>query len=177
MRPNVVVVLLDEVTYRPGWTITAHRHPFGTYILIDAEVLDSEKWDSSISVEDNYRKGNTTRVGVRACVPPELNSASAFYDWLEWRLGKVEHHEMREFFMVRGKPWDSPHKRPQPKHDYHVRKNRQWGHWDVHRHDETAPDGLGLPVMSASTMRDAYIKAMYQVSQDDLRKKMIGPNG
>lgn len=170
MHHNSIVALLEDVTYRPGWTITAHRHDFGTYVLIDAEVLDSEKWDSAFTVEENYRKGNTTRVGVRACVPPDIRNGEGLYDWLEWRLGKVEHHEMREFFMVCGTPWDSPHKRVQPKHDYHVR--RHWtGKWVVTR------EGSDLEVMAASSMVEAYRKAIYLIVQDDLRKEMIGPNG
>lgn len=171
MRHEIIERCLTYVTYRPGWTITAHRHPFGTYVLIDAEVLDSEKYDSTLTVEQNYTKGNTTRVGVRACVPPDYLSLIEFYNWLEWRLGKVEHHEMREFFQVNGKPWDSPHKRVQPKHDYHVRKVRP-GKWAVYRYDD--PD---LEVMSATTMEDAYLRAIYLVVQDDLNKQMIGPNG
>lgn len=183
MKHDDIVDLLSQVTYRPGWTITAHRHPFGTYVLIDAEVLDSEKWDDSIPVEINYRLGNTTRVGVRACVPPQHGTPDEFYDWLEWRLSKVEHHEMREFFKVDGKPWDSPHKRAQPKHDYHVRnltplappQTGSW--WGVYRHDELADDGLGDLLQLYPTMQEAYKQAIFEVVQDDLRKGMVGPNG
>lgn len=171
MRHEIIEKLLTEVTYRPGWTITAHRHPFGSYILIDAEVLDSEKWDSELPVEVNYKLGNTTRVGVRACVPPDMLLLTEFYDWLQWRLAKVEYHELREFFMVGSKPWDSPHKREQPKHDYHVRKRRH-AHWVVCRHDEPT-----LEVMAAPTMEEAYLKALYLVIKDDLAKLMVGPNG
>jgi hypothetical protein len=198
-----IVELLQEVTYRPGWTITAHRHHLGSYVLIDAEVLDSEKWDKRVPVDVNYRLGNTTRVGVRACVPPAHQTPKEFYDWLEWRLSKVEIHEMREFFMVGGKPWDSPHKRVQPKHDYHVRRwnagkcdhphiedmGEKWtfcedvgcsGYvyfWGVYRHDPLAEDELGELLRSYGTMEMAFEQALYEVIQDDLRKGLVGPNG
>jgi hypothetical protein len=175
---DLVVELLREVRYRPGWTVTAHRHPFGSYILIDAEVLDSEKWDDALSVEENYRRGNTTRVGVRACVPPQHETYNELYDWLEWRLGKVEIHEMREFFMVGGKPWNSPHKRVQPKHDYHVRKDEQIGLWVAYQHhDYGLDDKFGPVVATAHTMREAYMGAIQRIVEDDLQKGIVGPNG
>lgn len=72
--------LLEFVKYRPGWTIEAFKTPYHdrVWVLIDAEVLDALNYDHSLSVEDNYRAGNTTRVGVRAVVP-RINNAPAFY--------------------------------------------------------------------------------------------------
>lgn len=153
----VKTMLRGKVTYRPGWTITAHPCPVGdrVWILIDAEVIDSEDWSK------------TTRVGVRAVVP-DFDSPREFYNWLGWRLIRCERHESREFFQVDGRPWDSPHKTPEPPVDYHVRKRGSW--WIVTR--ETGPY-----ISKWRTWREAWSEAWMYVIDDDLKKGEDMVNG
>lgn len=155
--------LLRDVTYRPGWTIEAYPTPYWdrVWILIDAEVLDSERYDPSLTVDENYRAGNTTRVGVRAVVPEFDDLGRAFYDWLGARLIRCERHESREFFQVGGAAWDSPHKRPQPPFDYWVAKHPVSNRWCVWR----AADNT--VVESETTWHAAYRLAWWHVIQDD----------
>lgn len=154
--------LLSRVEYRPGWTVEAFPTPVGgrVWVLIDAVVLDSEKYDPTMSVDWNYTVGRTTRVGVRAVVP-NFSLQEEFYDWLGKRLIRCERHESREFFQVDGVPWNSPHKVPQPKHDYTVRK--RGGSWGVWRHDNTLM-GVG------DTWEVAYAAAWECVIDDDDHK-------
>lgn len=151
--------LLERCGYRPGWTITAHPTPVGPYvwILIDAEVPDSES------------HARTTRIGVRAVVP-YFDDDPDFFHWLAWRLQRIERHECREFFWVDGQPWDSPHKVPQPQHDYLVRKHETDG-WQVKRHDDVVV-GLGW-----QTQQEAYEAAWMLVIADDLHKADEFVNG
>jgi hypothetical protein len=81
---------------------------------------------------------------------------------------RVERHESREFFWVGSGPWDSPHKVPQPKHDYTVRKVDDL--WQIERADGT--------VMAMSyPWRRAYEKAWDYVIADDLAKTEDMTNG
>ena len=164
-----VRALLSHVTYRPGWTVEAFPTPYGgrTWVLIDAEVLDSEKYDPTIPVEENYRRGNTTRVGVRAVVPQFIFGAE-FFDWLGKRLIRCERHESREFFKVDGTPWNDPHKVPQPPVDYWVRK--RGGRWVVCTYS-------GPPVAVLDSWQAAYETAWQYVINDDLRKGSDMVNG
>jgi hypothetical protein len=158
---------LEGVRYRPGWTITAHPCPFSNHVwvLIDAEVPDAEKWDHDLPAWRNRSRDNMTRIGVRAVVPDndnhEIYFYEHFYNWLAWRLKRIERHESREFFWVDGKPWDSPHKTPQPEHDYLVRKVRD--HWEIQHPD-------GSTVLKTATWGYAYQVAWRHVINDDLAK-------
>lgn len=196
-RHEAIADVLRHVSYRPGWEFTAHRHPWGTYILIDAVVLDAQRYSFDISVEENYRCGHTTYVGVRACVPPRLRTPAQFFDWLLQRLIKVERHECREFFQVVGAPWDSPHWKPQPRHDYHVRRLPAAGSsfrfpdgysvpgWYVFK--DLGDDAWGNPqwdvVMDNGQPRhhnsyvEAHFHAQWRVVQDDLGKGLDIKNG
>lgn len=162
-RVQEITRLLERCGYRPGWTITAQHAPVGTHvwILIDAEVPDSES------------HARTTRIGVRAVVP-HYHEDEYFFRWLAWRLQRIERHECREFFWVDGEPWDSPHKVPQPKHDYLVRKGDSGEgepFWMVLRHDETVVGPLW------QTWQEAYEEAWRRVIEDDLVKGDAFVNG
>lgn len=157
--------LLSLVTYRPGWTITAHKTPFHdrVWLLIDAEVYDAE--DISI----------TTNIGVRAVVPyvsePEYDVAGEFYSWLAWRLIRIERHESREFFQVGGVPWDSPHRVAQPESDYLVRQHRVDKTWTVIRVRDN------LRFTGWSSQQAAYADAWRRVIEDDCSKGSDMVNG
>ncbi|MCV7174910.1 hypothetical protein [Mycolicibacterium sphagni] len=162
----LVTSLLYASHYRPGWTITAHPCPFSGHIwlLIDAQVIDSE----------NHT--DTTRIGVRAVVP-DFEYPAQFYDWLAWRLERIERHESREFFWVNGKPWNSPHQTPEPAADYTVRRHRLTSgsyqntpNWEVVRHN-------GFVVARADTWELAYRAAWRRVIADDLAKNDEFVNG
>ena len=164
--------ILARVSYKPGWTIVARRHPFGTYVLIDATVPDAEYVEQWRRNPYPIEYIPSTRIGVRACVP-QVSTERDFLDWLAWRMIKVERHESREFFQVDGKPWDSPHKREQPKHDFHVRKRD--GAWHVYAEDPLSEDQLGRWICCRITMQEAYRMAIRLVVRAHLSKGDIGP--
>lgn len=156
---------LEIVRYRPGWTITAHPCPVGNHawVLIDGEVPDAERWDHDLPAWRNRSRDNMTRIAVRAVVPC-FTELEQFYDWLAWRLKRVDRHESREFFWVGPGPWDSPHKVPQPPHDYLVRKVGSTLPWRV-RHF-----GGGTDLGAFETWRSAYQHAWQCAILDDLAK-------
>lgn len=88
---------LDRITYRPDWTFTAYEDQWeGPHLLIVAPVPNS------------YRPTETVDLGIRSPLPP-MPDTEALHRWLAWRLGRVENHEMREWFKVDGRPLFDPH--------------------------------------------------------------------
>lgn len=88
---------LGRVSYRPGWTVTAWQHRFeGVWVTIAARV------------EDSYHPGEHVDLGIHSPLPP-MRDAGAVHDWLAWRLGIIELHEMREWLRVDGVPVFDPH--------------------------------------------------------------------
>jgi len=88
---------LEKVTYKPGW---------------EFEVYDG-RWEGQhmvirTKVEDTYNPGTMTTLDVHSMLPP-MRDTDALNEWLTWRLGRIEIHEMREFFKVEGKVVFNPH--------------------------------------------------------------------
>jgi len=101
MKYEQIKMVLEYVSYKPGWTITFHQFPFSDYAWVhidatvqDADHLDDETWGTGIN--------------VRAVVPdvPLTDTLT----WLSRRLQRIEMHESREFFRWGGSRWDDPHK-------------------------------------------------------------------
>jgi len=99
LSEDVLRNLIEEVTYRPGWTIKVHRpDPYqGVYVSIIAKV------------ENAYQHNEMIELRIHSPVPP-MRTAADFYQWLCWRLTQIAIHESMEFFHVAGKPWADPHK-------------------------------------------------------------------
>ena len=94
--------LVAQVTYRPGWEITYHQSapewPADEHMLrIVATVADST---------DPERE---TTLSVWSPLPP-FQSAQDLYEWIAWRLRRIEVHESREWMRVAGAVWSDPHK-------------------------------------------------------------------
>lgn len=89
---------LDRVTYRPGWEFKVYPHKFEGHRLV---ILARH-------VEDSYQPGKFLDLGIRSPLPP-MRDEEALYEWLAWRLGIIENHEMREWLKVDGKPHFDPH--------------------------------------------------------------------
>ena len=89
--------IVERITYKPGWTIKVYDGRWeGQHLVITTVVPDA------------YHLEQTTTVDVHSSLPPMQNE-SQFCEWLAWRLGRIESHEMREFFRVDGKPIYDPH--------------------------------------------------------------------
>jgi hypothetical protein len=89
---------LSRVTYRPGWTITAHPHPFeGAQLRIVAR-----------GVPDSTNPAASIDLGIDDWIPP-LPDLDALWRFLAWRLGRIEQHEMREWLRVDSRPVFNPH--------------------------------------------------------------------
>lgn len=89
---------LTKVTYKPGWSFTVYDGEWeGQHIVIRTVVHDA------------YDPTKTTALDVHSMLPP-MDSIDQFNNWLMWRLGRIEVHEMREFFRVNGTPVSDPHK-------------------------------------------------------------------
>jgi predicted metal-dependent enzyme (double-stranded beta helix superfamily) len=92
-----IALLLNQVTYKPGWSFTIHRHTWEGLCV-----------DITITMPNSYKPGEDVTLNIRTPVPPIVN-AKHFHDWLMWRLGRIESHEMREFYKVNGRVVDNPH--------------------------------------------------------------------
>lgn len=88
---------LEKVTYKPGWAFQAYEGLWeGHHVVIDAYLPDS------------YHPGQGVTVNIHSMLPP-LEDTRALERWLMWRLGRIEIHEMREFFKVDGTVVSDPH--------------------------------------------------------------------
>jgi hypothetical protein len=88
---------LEHVTYKPGWRLTLFQHQWeGIWMAIRAELPDAD-WPT-----------RTTVININTPVPP-MRDIEGFYEWLAWRLARVEIHEMREFLRIDGVKYSDPH--------------------------------------------------------------------
>lgn len=88
---------LQRVTYKPGWKFKAYDGDWeGQHIVITTVVPDS------------YNPGQNVVLDVHSMLPP-IPSVDYLNRWLTWRLGRIEIHEMREFFKVDGQIVFDPH--------------------------------------------------------------------
>lgn len=90
--------LLGYVSYKPGWEFTAYdgKHE-GNHLTIKTKI------------EDSTNPGHMVHLGFETFLPPFENNKQ-FFEWLLWRLKRIETHECREFFKVSGEVYDNPHK-------------------------------------------------------------------
>lgn len=89
---------LDRITYKPGWRFAVYDGRWeGQHLAITTVVPDA------------FTPGRSITLDVHCFLPP-MRDTDALEEWLMWRLGRVETHEMREFFKRDGKVVNSPHK-------------------------------------------------------------------
>lgn len=92
-----ILTILERVTYKPGWKITAYDGRYEGQHLVITTVVD-----------DATNPGTKTTLDVHSMLPPQADE-QAFMSWLAWRLGRIECHEMREFLRVDESCWSDPH--------------------------------------------------------------------
>jgi hypothetical protein len=89
--------LVREVQYKPGWEFKVYdgRHE-GQHIVINTVVPDA------------YDENKNTMLDVHSMLPP-METKEQFYEWVLWRLKRIETHECREFLRIGGKVYSDPH--------------------------------------------------------------------
>lgn len=88
---------LQRLSYKPGWHISIYEGAWeGQHIVIRT------------SVPDAYNPGSEVVLDVHSMLPPQ-DSVASLHRWIAWRLGRLEVHEMREFFRRDGKAIFDPH--------------------------------------------------------------------
>lgn len=88
---------LKGVTYKPGWEFKCYMGRWeGPHFVITTVVPDA------------YDINSTTTLDVHSRIPPMRDTAQ-LDEWIMWRLGIIELHEMREFYRVNGEPVSDPH--------------------------------------------------------------------
>jgi hypothetical protein len=88
---------LARVSYKPGWSFEAYDGRWeGQHLVIRTEVPDT------------YEPGALVVLDVHSMLPP-MRDTLALEEWLAWRLGRLEVHEMREFLKVDGAVLFDPH--------------------------------------------------------------------
>lgn len=98
---------LAKITYKPGWSFTYYDGVWeGPHLRIFCE-----------AIEDSFNPGTTTVLDIHCFLSPnDIASTEALETYLMYRLGRIEVHEMREFFKRNGKVVSSPHM-PNADHD------------------------------------------------------------
>jgi hypothetical protein len=95
---------LERLSYKDGWSFDVYEGRWeGPHIVIRTEV------------EDALLRGRRTVLDVHSMLPP-MRDTVALEEWLAWRLGRLEVHEMREFFKRDGRVIFDPHG-PDADHD------------------------------------------------------------
>jgi hypothetical protein len=75
---------LKRLTYKDGWAFRVYDGRFeGQHLTIET------------TVPNTYRPGQTVTLRVESCLPP-MRDTGQLEEWLAWRLGRLELHEMRE---------------------------------------------------------------------------------
>jgi hypothetical protein len=88
---------LARVTYKPGWSFTAYDGDHeGQHLAI------------TCALPDAYQPGETTTLDVHSALPP-IPDVDYLHAWLMHRLGRIESHELREWFKVDAVPVSDPH--------------------------------------------------------------------
>lgn len=88
---------LERITYKTGWSFEVYDGRWeGQHIVIRTEV------------EDTYSPGHKVVLDVHSMLPP-MRDVDDFENWLAWRLGRLEIHEMREFLKRDGEVIFDPH--------------------------------------------------------------------
>lgn len=88
---------LKRVTYRPGWRMVLYQSQHeGVWMSVKAEL------------DDPNSPGKTTMLNVRTAVPP-IPHEQYFFQWLAYRIGRIESHEAREMLRIDGQKFDDPH--------------------------------------------------------------------
>lgn len=101
MRPPLTTAqlqdTLDRITYKPGWEFAIYdgRHE-GQHVVIVTVVPDA------------YNPDKTVTLDVHSMLPP-MFTEHQFFEWVAWRLRRIEIHEAREFLCVDGRVYDDPH--------------------------------------------------------------------
>jgi hypothetical protein len=92
-----IALHLDRLSYKPGWSWAVWDGRWeGQHIVIGAKVPDA------------YNPGEFVVLDVHSMLPP-MRDTAALEEWLAWRLGRLEVHEMREFFKRDGRVIFDPH--------------------------------------------------------------------
>lgn len=95
---------LARFTYKPGWK-------FSIYAPLLPSATSSRAWlKIDFEVEDTYRPGHQTRVGMRRPLLPYYIDADHFAHWLVREIDRAEQHETREFLKRDGVMIFDPHR-------------------------------------------------------------------
>jgi hypothetical protein len=93
-----VQAVFDRVTYKDGWSLEVYDGRFeGQHVVITTVVADA------------YDQTKTVTLDVHSSLPP-MRDEQAVLEWLAWRLGRLETHEMLEFLRLDGSCWVDPHR-------------------------------------------------------------------
>jgi hypothetical protein len=87
---------LRRLAYKPGWEFQVYDGRWeGQHLVIRTEVPDTYS-------------DQTVVLDVHSMLPP-MRDTRALEEWLAWRLGRLELHELREFLKRDGRPIFDPH--------------------------------------------------------------------
>lgn len=97
MSVTEMATAASRVAYKPGWKFEIYEGEWeGPHVAITAAIPNAYDINSPIVLN------------IHSPIPP-MRDETALHEWLMWRLGRIEIHEMREFYRVDGVCVDDPH--------------------------------------------------------------------
>jgi hypothetical protein len=97
LTTSEIAAHLERLSYKDGWEFQVYDGRWeGQHIVIRTVVPDA------------FRPGETVTLDVHSMLPPMRDTAQ-LEEWLAWRLGRIEVHEMREWLKRDGQVLFSPH--------------------------------------------------------------------
>jgi hypothetical protein len=85
-----IAQVLRHFTYRRGWTFRLDQsNSEGLQVIING------------TVEDAYQPTETITLNIKTFLPP-IPDEAYLVAWIDWRMGRIEHHEGAEFLRYKG---------------------------------------------------------------------------
>jgi len=90
--------LTSYVSYKPGWEFEVYEHQHdGPHLVV------------RVRLEDAQNAGHMTHLRYDDALPP-FETNKQYFEFLLWRLKRIETHECLDFFKVSGETYNDPHK-------------------------------------------------------------------
>jgi hypothetical protein len=103
--PDLLVSLVERLTYRPGWR-------FGLGDIVRGQGSEGLTLIVTGTYPDTYNPDTMIRVNHYFPVPPAAYDERSWRRWLFDRILEVERHEAAEFFQIDGERPYAPHHGP-----------------------------------------------------------------
>lgn len=103
MLVETAIRLVEEISFRPGWTFTATE-----YKRFESAICLTVSYPAPETGRDNWAKGYPEEIRVTPSFPIQIHDcadACAFYRKVMAIIGQIDEHEAREIFRIQPTGW------------------------------------------------------------------------